>query len=73
MAVQDRSVLLLYGSETGNAQDVADEIGRMCQRLHFKIQVDEMNAVELVSFSNCFLLLWLTHVFTLICIRRVLC
>lgn len=43
-----RSMLVLYGSETGNSQDVAEELGRMAQRLHFKTKVEEMNAVSLV-------------------------
>ncbi|KAG8667275.1 NAPDH-dependent diflavin reductase [Fusarium poae] len=47
MAVQDRSVLVLYGSETGNAQDMAEELGRICQRLHFKSRVEELDAVDL--------------------------
>lgn len=45
----DRSVLVLYGSETGNAQDMAEELGRLCQRLHFRSEVEELDAVELVS------------------------
>ncbi|RSL64821.1 NADPH-dependent diflavin oxidoreductase 1 [Fusarium euwallaceae] len=47
MAVQDRTVLILYGSETGNAQDMAEELGRVCQRLHFKSRVEELDAVDL--------------------------
>ncbi|KAI1065255.1 hypothetical protein LB507_000973 [Fusarium sp. FIESC RH6] len=47
MAVQDRSVLVLYGSETGNAQDMAEELGRVCQRLHFNSRVEELDAVDL--------------------------
>ncbi|KAL2761266.1 hypothetical protein ACRALDRAFT_1059109 [Sodiomyces alcalophilus JCM 7366] len=42
-----RSVLVLYGSETGNSQDIAEELGRMVQRLHFKTKVDEMDHVKL--------------------------
>lgn len=49
MAVQDRTVLILYGSETGNAQDMAEELGRVCQRLHFKSRVEELDAVDLVG------------------------
>jgi sulfite reductase alpha subunit-like flavoprotein len=48
MAV-DRSVLVLYGSETGNAQDLAEETGRLCQRLHFRSVVEELDSVDLVS------------------------
>nr|WGZ60624.1 cytochrome P450 [Fusarium tricinctum] len=47
MTVRDRSVLVLYGSETGNAQDMAEELGRVCQRLHFKSRVEELDAVDL--------------------------
>lgn len=47
-AAQPRSVLVLYGSETGNAQEIAEELGRTFQRLHFRSTVEEMNAVALV-------------------------
>ncbi|KAF7546896.1 hypothetical protein G7Z17_g8115 [Cylindrodendrum hubeiense] len=47
MAVQDRTALILYGSETGNAQDMAEELGRLCQRLHFANHVQELDAVDL--------------------------
>lgn len=48
--VLGRSILVLYGSETGNSQDIAEELGRMLKRLHFKTVLDEMDAVKLVSF-----------------------
>lgn len=51
-ADSSRSILVLYGSETGNAQDIAEELGRLCQRLHFKISVDPLDAVDLVSCSQ---------------------
>lgn len=44
----DRSALITYGSETGNAQDFADEMGRLAQRLRFVTRVCHLNAVELV-------------------------
>jgi flavodoxin len=47
-----RSVLILYGSETGNAQDIAEELGRLCQRLHFKSHVDPLDAADLVSLRE---------------------
>ncbi|KAM0669970.1 hypothetical protein ACQRIU_000365 [Beauveria bassiana] len=46
-AAQPRTVLVLYGSETGNAQELAEELGRTCQRLHFQSTVEEMSAVTL--------------------------
>jgi sulfite reductase alpha subunit-like flavoprotein len=49
MAAHDRSVLVLYGSETGNAQDMAEDLGRICQRLHFESRVEELDAVDLVG------------------------
>lgn len=47
-ALQQRRALVLYGSETGNAQDVAEELGRICERLRFDTEVAELNAVNLV-------------------------
>lgn len=44
----ERSALILYGSETGNSQDVAEELGRMAERLHFVTRVSEMDLVEIV-------------------------
>lgn len=49
----DRTALVLYGSETGNSQDVAEELGRLTERLHFMTRVDEMDFIELV---RCFIL-----------------
>lgn len=43
-----RTALVLYGSETGNAQDVAEEVGKLLQRLCFRVRVTEMNTVQLV-------------------------
>jgi sulfite reductase alpha subunit-like flavoprotein len=44
----DRNALILYGSETGNSQDVAEQLGRMAERLHFVTRVGEMDLVEIV-------------------------
>ncbi|KAJ6444343.1 sulfite reductase flavoprotein alpha-component [Purpureocillium lavendulum] len=49
MAPSDRTVLVLYGSETGNAQDMAEELGKLCRRLHFKSRVEELDGVELTT------------------------
>lgn len=40
---EKRSALVLYASETGNAQEVAEELGDLAERLHFVTQVSEMN------------------------------
>lgn len=44
----DRSALILYGSETGNSEDVAEQLGRVAERLHFVTRVVEMDLVEIV-------------------------
>jgi sulfite reductase alpha subunit-like flavoprotein len=46
-ALHERRALVLYGSETGNAQDVAEEMGRIAERLRFDTDVLELNAVSL--------------------------
>ncbi|CAO2651666.1 Nn.00g042360.m01.CDS01 [Neocucurbitaria sp. VM-36] len=46
-AQQARRALVLYGSETGNAQDVAEEMGRVAERLRFETEVAELNAITL--------------------------
>lgn len=42
----DRTALILYGSETGNSQEAAEQLGRITERLRFVTQVVEMNHVE---------------------------
>lgn len=49
----DRTALVLYGSETGNAQDVADELGRLTERLHFTTQVSPLDDVDPVCSQTC--------------------
>jgi sulfite reductase alpha subunit-like flavoprotein len=45
---QARRALVVYGSETGNAQDVAEELGRLAVRLRFDVEVAELDAITLV-------------------------
>lgn len=47
-AAKSRSALILYGSETGNAQDVAQEIARLTERLRFDTTVIDLDSIELV-------------------------
>ncbi|KAL4801021.1 hypothetical protein BDV19DRAFT_375599 [Aspergillus venezuelensis] len=47
-----RSALVLYGSETGNAQDVAEEVSAVAERLHFSTQVSELNHVKPESLKS---------------------
>jgi sulfite reductase alpha subunit-like flavoprotein len=51
----DRTALILYGSETGNSQDVAEELGRLARRLQFKTTVCEMDQVNIVCIIIYFL------------------
>ncbi|KAK8028902.1 flavodoxin [Apiospora marii] len=41
----ERKILILYGSETGNSQDLAEDIERLARRLHFETEIEEMNNV----------------------------
>ena len=52
-AVPGRSMIILYGSETGNGEEIAGELGKMAQRLHFQVVVDEMDSFKLVSARSC--------------------
>ncbi|PLN83137.1 hypothetical protein BDW42DRAFT_184380 [Aspergillus taichungensis] len=47
-----RSALVLYGSETGNAQEVAEEVGAMVERLHFTTHVAELNQFKPESLDR---------------------
>lgn len=43
-----RSILVLYGSETGNSQEIAEDLDRIAQRMRFESRAAEMNSVQLV-------------------------
>lgn len=47
-----RSLLILYATETGNAQDAADRIARQCRRIAFQCRVLSMDAYSLVNFYS---------------------
>lgn len=55
-ATSARSALVAYGSETGNALDYAEEVGRALERLHFDTLVISLNSIELASISISFIL-----------------
>ncbi|KAI9812710.1 MAG: NAPDH-dependent diflavin reductase [Pycnora praestabilis] len=48
----DRTALILYGSETGNAQDIAEELGRIAERLRFLTRVSDLDAIDNVELSD---------------------
>lgn len=50
--LKQRTALVLYGSETGNAQDVAEEIGRLTQRLRFDTTVLDLDSIEIVGLPD---------------------
>ncbi|WAR31737.1 NDOR1-like protein [Mya arenaria] len=52
MGVDNRGVLVLFGSQTGTAQDVAEKIGREAKRRHFLPRVmalDNYNVADLIQ------------------------
>ena len=46
MTAKGRRGLVLYGSETGNAHDLAEELGSLLDRLHFSTSVASLDAVD---------------------------
>ncbi len=49
---KNRSALVAYGSETGNAYDYAEELGRLLERIHFWTHVSKLDAVETASMPS---------------------
>ncbi|GJE93014.1 sulfite reductase flavoprotein subunit alpha [Phanerochaete sordida] len=56
--LDERELTILYATETGNAQDVAERLARLCRRLHFRVrlcsideyQVDDIFSTHLIIF-----------------------
>ena len=48
-SLHNKRILIAYGSETGNSQDSAEDLGRLAERLHFETCICEMNDIDLVS------------------------
>lgn len=44
-----RSLLVLYGTETGHSKEIAEEIVEAAERLRFQTSIEQMNDVSLVS------------------------
>lgn len=51
--MESRRLLILYGSETGCAQDTAERIGRQARRRHFKARVMAMDEYDRVRAEPC--------------------
>ncbi len=49
MAVEGRQLLVLYGSQTGTAQDTAERVGREGKRRRFRVRVLAMDSYNTVS------------------------
>ena len=47
-----REISILYATETGNAQDVAERLARLCRRLHFEVQLASLDEYQAVSSLN---------------------
>jgi len=47
--MSNRTALVLFGSETGNAQDVAEELGKLLRKQRFAVRVTELNTIRIVS------------------------
>jgi sulfite reductase alpha subunit-like flavoprotein len=50
--VQGRTALILYGTESGVAQDLAEEVGRVTERLRFSTSIAELNSVPIAHLSS---------------------
>lgn len=49
VTAEKRDLLVLYGSQTGSAQDVAERIGRQGRRRHFRTKVFAMDEFDIVG------------------------
>lgn len=46
------SPLILYATETGNAENVADQIARHCRRIHLRCQLRNVEDYSPVRSAN---------------------
>jgi sulfite reductase alpha subunit-like flavoprotein len=49
-SVSKRQILILYGSQTGCAQDAAERMSRQARRRHFAVRLYSMDAYDRVNF-----------------------
>jgi len=47
--MEERRMVVLYGSQTGTAQDTAERVGRGGQRRRFTVKVQAMDSYDIVS------------------------
>ena len=65
MDLGERRVLILYGSQTGTAQDVAEKLARESKRRHFNVTVSSLDSYDIVSMYNRYVMLYVE--FRLLC------
>ncbi|ELU06663.1 hypothetical protein CAPTEDRAFT_168710 [Capitella teleta] len=49
---KDRKLVVLYGSQTGTAQDVAERMGRLAYKRHFSVSVAPLDSYPLVNLIH---------------------
>lgn len=59
-AIEGRNIIILYGSETGNGEEIAMELAKMAERLHFNTIVDEMDGFKLTDLLRYSLAIFVT-------------
>ncbi|KAK0714976.1 hypothetical protein B0H67DRAFT_488069 [Lasiosphaeris hirsuta] len=60
LSINGRSIVILYGSETGNSEEIALELGKMSERLHFRTVVDEMDSFKLTDLLRFSMAIFVT-------------
>ncbi|CAL1273527.1 unnamed protein product [Larinioides sclopetarius] len=50
--ISNEKVLIVFGTQTGNSEDVADRIGRYLTRMHIKAQVIDLNDYTVTNLVN---------------------
>ena len=53
--MQNNSALVACGSETGNAYDYAEELGRMLERIYFWTHVTKLDAIDTASGQKMYI------------------
>ncbi|XP_077140107.1 NADPH-dependent diflavin oxidoreductase 1 [Ranitomeya variabilis] len=48
----DRNLLILYGSQMGTAEDMAERVGREARRRHFTCRVDSIDSYNIVNLVH---------------------
>jgi sulfite reductase alpha subunit-like flavoprotein len=49
---EERSLTVLYATQSGNAQDVAERIGRQARRRHVHARIHSMDEYDIVSLKG---------------------